>query len=50
MTPRTVRSPRDAAHGVVEGFLPIKQLPAAAENGQTLALTAIYVPREEFAM
>jgi hypothetical protein len=36
---------QDATHGVVEGYLPISQLPAAAENPQTLALTPIYIPR-----
>jgi len=36
----------DASHGIVEGFLPINQLLAAAENQQTLALTAMYVPRK----
>jgi hypothetical protein len=34
----------DASHGLVEGFLPISQLPAAAQNPQTLSLSAIYRP------
>jgi hypothetical protein len=35
----------DPTHGIVEGFLPISQLPAAAQNAQTQALSAIYVPK-----
>lgn len=33
---------QDAAHGIVEGFLPISQLPSAAQNAQTLSLSPIY--------
>jgi hypothetical protein len=36
---------QDAAHGIVEGLLPISQLPAAAQNAQTLALSPVYIPR-----
>jgi len=34
----------DEAHGIVEGYLPISQLPAAAQNPQTLSLTPVYGP------
>jgi len=36
---------QDATHGIVEGYLPISQLPAAAQNTQVLSLSAIYIPR-----
>jgi hypothetical protein len=41
---------QDAAHGTVEGYLPISQLPAAAENPQTLALSPIYIARFNMAL
>jgi hypothetical protein len=34
----------DATDGIVEGFLPISQLPSAAQNSQTLSLSPIYIP------
>jgi hypothetical protein len=34
---------QDATHGIVEGFLPIGQLPTVAQNPQTLSITPIYV-------
>jgi len=34
----------DATHGIVEGFLPIAEIPAAAQNPQTLSLSPIYIP------
>jgi hypothetical protein len=36
---------QSATYGTVEGYLPIGQLPAAAQNPQTLALSPIYVTR-----
>jgi hypothetical protein len=35
---------QDATHGIVEGLLPIGQLLAAAQNAQTQALSAVYLP------
>jgi hypothetical protein len=35
---------QDAAHGLVEGLLPIGQLVAAAQNPQTTSLSAVYIP------
>jgi len=34
----------DATSGTVEGFLPIAQLPSAAQNAQTLSLSPVYHP------
>jgi hypothetical protein len=36
---------QDATHGIVEGFLPIGQLPTVAQNAQTVAITPIYIPK-----
>jgi hypothetical protein len=36
----------DAADGTVEGFLPISQLPSAAQNSQTLSVSPVYVPHQ----
>jgi len=33
-----------AADGVVEGLLPISQLPTVAQNSQTLSLSPMYIP------
>jgi len=34
----------DSAHGIVEGMLPIPQLPAAAQNPQVLSMSPIVLP------
>jgi len=36
---------QDPTSGIVEGYLPISQLPAAAQNAQTLSLSPIYIPQ-----
>jgi hypothetical protein len=38
---------QDAAHGIVEGLLPIGQLPAAAQNSLTASISAIYIPNRD---
>jgi len=38
---------QDPNTGTVEGMLPISQLPAAAQNSQTLSLSAIYTPNPQ---
>jgi len=35
----------DATDGIVEGLLPIAQIPAVAQNSQTLSLSPIYTPK-----
>jgi hypothetical protein len=37
---------QDATHGIVEGFLPIGQLPTVAQNTQTVAISPIYVVKK----
>jgi hypothetical protein len=37
---------KDATHGIVEGFLPIGQLPTVAQNTQTVAISPIYVVKK----
>jgi hypothetical protein len=37
-----------ATYGIVEGFLPVAQLPTVAEEPQTLSLTPIYKPQTNF--
>jgi len=34
----------DATHGIVEGFLPIAQLLAAAQNSQVLSMSPLLLP------
>jgi len=36
---------QDPISGTVEGYIPISQLPAAAQNAQTLALSPLYIPQ-----
>jgi hypothetical protein len=36
---------QNTTYGVVEGYLPIGQLPAAAQNPQTLSLSAVYATK-----
>jgi hypothetical protein len=36
---------QSTTYGIVEGYLPIGQLPAAAQNPQTLSLSAVYVTK-----